>query len=124
MGSLWVEECALGSPGVSSTKMIFGLLPSLPGQFLAAPELSSYQLHDLLHCLMDPFQPLLLVHNSSVLSALWEAEFVFVRRDGAKWILSPLYDEPYQVISRSLIGGKEDNVTMARLKPLLALGSV
>ena len=124
MGSLWVEECALGSPGVSSTKMIFGLLPSLPGQFLAAPELSSYQLHDLLHCLMDQFQPLLLVHNSSVLSALWEAEFVFVRRDGAKWILSQLYDEPYQVISRSLIGGKEDNVTMARLKPLLSLGSV
>ena len=53
-----------------------------------------------------------------------------MRRDGAKWILSQLYDEPYQVISGSLaffdlaIGGKEDIVTMARLKPLLSLGSV
>jgi len=78
-----------------------------------------------------------LVHGSSPPSgsvhlppALWEAEYVFVRRDGIRPSLTPLYDGPYRVVHRSdtffrlAVGDKEDSISVSRLKPLLAQGPV
>ena len=92
---------------------------------------------DNLHRLMDPFIPPPLVHGSSPPSgsvhlppALWEAEYVFVRPDGARLSLTPLYDGPYRVIHRSntyfclAVSDREDSVSISRLKPLLAEGPV
>ena len=62
--------------------------------------------------------------------ALWEAEYVFVRRDSARPSLTPLYDGPYKVVQHSdryfclTIRDKEDSVSVSRLKPLLAAGPV
>ena len=62
--------------------------------------------------------------------ALWEAEYVFVCRDGACSSLTPLYDGRYSVVQRSdayfplAISDKEDSVSVSRLKPLLADGPV
>ena len=62
--------------------------------------------------------------------ALWKAEYVFVRRDGARPSLTPLYDGPYRVVRHSntyfrlAIGDKEDSISVSRLKPLPATGPV
>ena len=71
-----------------------------------------------LHRLMDPFILPPLVHGPMppsgpmhLLPALWEAEYVFIRRDGARPSLTPISD-------------KEDWVSVSRLKPLLATGPV
>ena len=96
---LGLRSVPLEASGVSSTEMVFRSLTSLPGQFLSVMEIPPDQFLDSLHCLMDPFQPPPLVHGSSPPS---EAEFIFVHCNGTKPPLSPLYNGPYRVVSRSL----------------------
>ena len=66
--------------GMSSTELVYGRPPSLPGQFLSTLELPSSEFLDNLQRLMGPFVPPPLVHHSSTPSgpvhlatALWEA---------------------------------------------------
>ena len=86
---------------------------------------------------MDPFILPPLVHSPSPPSgpmhlppALWEAEYMLIFRDGACPSLTPLYDGPYRVVQlsdmyfRLAISDREDSVSVARLKPLLADGPV
>ena len=130
---LGLRSVPLEQSGVSSAELVFGTPPTLPGQFLSAPELPPKEFLDNLHRLMDPFIPPPLVHGSSPPSgsvhlppALWEAEYVFGRQDGARLSLTPLYDGPYRVVHRSntyfrlAVGDREDSVSVSRLKPLLA----
>ena len=55
---------------------------------------------------------------------------VFVRRDGDRPSLRPVYDGPYRVVHRSdtyfclAVGDREDSVSVSRLKPLLTEGPV
>ena len=134
---LGLRSVPLEASGVSAAELVLGSPLSLPGQFLSTPELPPSDFLDQLHRLVDPFQPPPLVHDASPPSgvihlppALWEAEFVFVRRDGTKPPLTPIYDGPYRVLHRTpayfrlAIGGNEDTVSVARLKPVLASGPV
>ena len=79
---------------------------------------------------MDPFVPPPPSGHVHLPPALWEADYVFIHRDGARPSLTPLYDDPYNVVCRSkiyfrlAIGDKEDSVSVSRLKPLLASGPV
>jgi hypothetical protein len=58
-------------------------------------------------------------------AALWEAEFVYIRRGGSVPPLSQLYAGPYQVIRRErkffevAVGGKSQIISVDRLKPHL-----
>ena len=134
---LGLRSVPLEQSAVSSAELVFGTPSTLPGQFLSSPELPPAEFLDNLHRLVDPFIPPPLVHGSSPPSgsvhlppALWEAEYVFVRRDGIRPSLTPLYDGPYRVVHRSdtffrlAVGDKEDSVSVSRLKPLLAQGPV
>ena len=83
--------------GVSSSELVFGTPPFLPGQFLSMPELPPTEFLDNLHNLVDHFTPPPLVHGSMPPSgpvhlppALCEAEYVFVRQDGLQLSLMPL----------------------------------
>ena len=103
-----LRSVPLEQSGVSSADLVFGTLPTLPGQFLSTPELPPTEFIDNHHHLMDPFIPPPLVHGSSPPSgsmhlppALWEAKYVFVRHDGARPSLTPLYDGPYRVVHQS-----------------------
>ena len=55
-----------------------------------------------------------------------DCSHVFIRRDGHKKPLEPLYDGPYKVLSRGRrhfklqVGDKTDNVTIERLKPVIS----
>ena len=58
-----------------------------------------------------------------LLPLLWEAECIFVRRDGLQPLLTPLYDNSYKVdhcssmFFRLAFGDCEDSVSVSRLKP-------
>ena len=134
---LGLRSSPLEDSSVSFAELVYGTLPSLPGQFLSTPELPPSEFLDNLHHLMDPFVPPPLVHCSSppsspvhLLTALWEAEYAFVRLDGLWRSLTPLYDGPHKVVRQSstffclAIGDCEDSVLVSCLKPLLASGPV
>ena len=102
---LGLRSVPLEASGVSSAELLCGMPPSIPGQFFSTPELLPFEVLDKLHRLVDPFVRPHLVHGSSPPSckvhlppALWEAEYIFVCRDGLRLALYPLYDGPYKVV--------------------------
>jgi hypothetical protein len=58
-------------------------------------------------------------------AALASAEMVFVKNDGPKKPLAPLYNGPFKVIERHpkyfviKVGDREDKVTVSRLQPAI-----
>ncbi len=61
-------------------------------------------------------------------AALLQASHVYVRRGGALLPLTPLYVGPYEVLERAdkyfrlAVGGREEMVSIDRLKPHLGVG--
>ena len=62
--------------------------------------------------------------------ALMEASHVYIRRRGAITALAPLYTSQYKVLARQAkffkleIGGRQETVSVDRLKPHLGLAPV
>jgi hypothetical protein len=100
--SAWRENTSF-----SPAEAVFGAQPVLPGQFLNSPEPPSPTfLQELQRTLNNRPPPPAEHHNRpgplSLPEELLLTRFVLVRRDGAQPPLSPMYDEPYLVLERSL----------------------
>ena len=117
---------------VSSAEHLYGAPLSVPGQFLTSDEPPASDFLLRLRSTVAGFVPPPPVHcvppqpSVQLPSALHTARFVFVRDDGHKPLLSPIYHGPYKVLSRSdkffrlLISNKEDSVSLDRLKPVFS----
>jgi len=131
----WVLLGLRSAPGeasaVSPASSVYGAELCLPGEFLDVPDPPSPSFLDDLRRRLDQSAPVPVRHNltssppssSGALADLLSSEFVFVRRDGHVPALTPLYEGPYRVLSKSdrvfriLIGSKADSVAVSRLKP-------
>jgi hypothetical protein len=112
--------------GTSSAELMFGTALALPAQFLTAAE---PPVADILQQLRQvqplPTRPLPSSPSSTPPSALVAADFVYVRRGAAADPLAPQYSGPYQVLDKGpkvfklRVGGREEAVTVDRLKPHL-----
>ena len=112
---------------MSSAELVFGAALTLPGQFLGTMEqpLATYvkQLQD---SPVLPTRPATYAEAAaSVPEKLMKAEYVFVRRGSVVPPLAPLYHGPYKVLQAGdkfftiSLGGREDTVSVDRLKPHL-----
>jgi len=131
----WVLLGLRSSPredsNTSAAGAVYGAELCLPGQFLDAPEVPSEVFLRRFQSLLAGSVPPPPRHNlpppapgsPGVLRDLQACEYVFVRRDGHKPSLSPCYDGPYLVLSKSpthfklQVGAAEDSVSIHRLKP-------
>ncbi len=110
---------------MSSAKLVFGAALTLPGQFLATMEQSpATYIKQLQDSLALPTRPATYAEAAaSVPEKLMK--YVFVRRGGVMPPLAPLYHGPYKVLQAGdkfftiSLGGREDTVSVDRLKPHL-----
>jgi hypothetical protein len=114
--------------GMSSAECVFGSPLTLPGEFLGSPDLPS---EDFVRRVQEGSAVTALAVRprsyaqvtASVPAELLTAEHVYVRRDGHKTPLSPLYEGPFAVVKSGekffviKMGGKEATVSIDRLKP-------
>ena len=114
--------------GISSAELVFGAPLTLPGEFVAAPEPPPQSFVDELRLAPPPptTRPLTYAQAAAAPAAsLLQAKFVYIRRGGTVPPLQPLYVGPYRVLSSGQkcflleIGGKEEVVSIDRLKPHL-----
>ena len=108
---------------------LYGSQLVLPGQLLSNPEPPASFYPGLERAMAD-FIPAPPRHNLSksaplpaaIPEALYTCPFVFVRKDGHKPPLAPVYDGPYRVLRRSpnvfliQLGSRVDSVSVHRLK--------
>lgn len=131
----WVMLAVRATPredsNISPSDAVFGSPLIVPGQFLDSPEPPADEFYRQLEAAMSRFSPVPTRHNASkssplpatIPTPLLLSRFVFVRRDGHKPPLSPTYDGPYRVLSRSphffrlQLGDRSDTVSVHRLKP-------
>ena len=114
---------------MSAAELLYGVPLALPGELLdtAEPPASSFLESLPRSPLSIPMRPLigppLAVDPPSHLTS---GDFVFVRQREPGPPLLPLYDSPYRVVSRGpqtftlQLGGRQEAVTVDRLKPCLA----
>ena len=116
---------------LSPAERMFGTSTSVPSSFpeLRAEESDDYpsRMQRALDALTPPptrpTPPTIPVFTDPKLA---ECSHVFVRRDGHKKPLEPLYDGPYKVVTRGRrhfsvqLGDKIDNITIERLKPVIS----
>jgi hypothetical protein len=118
--------------GSSAAEAVFGSTLTVPGEFLSCPE-KSEKFFDTLKSSMSGFFPTPPRHNISekqstqqrnqLSLALSTAKMVFVKNDGPRKPLAPLYNGPYLVLERHpkyfivQMGEKQDKVTVSRLQP-------
>ena len=115
---------------VSAAELLYGVPLALPGELIevAEPPAATFLEH-----LRRPPSAALPTRplpgpppTSEPPANLSNADFVFIRRGAPGLPLSPLYDGPYRVKDRGPkfftleIGGRQDRVTVDRLKPCLA----
>jgi cleavage and polyadenylation specificity factor subunit 1 len=115
--------------GVSSAELVLGQPLSLPGEFVDADEPPAVAFLEKMRISKLPPPPTRPLTYAQVASrpspGLATAEFVYVRRGGVGPPLAPPYAGPYQVIARQpkffklKMGGKEEVVSIDRLKPHL-----
>ena len=114
---------------VSAAELLYGVPLALPGELLdtAEPPAASFLENLRRSPLSIPTRPL--TGPSPAVdppSHLTSVDFVFVKRGAPGPPLSPLYDGPYRVVSRGpktftlQLGGRQEVVTVDRLKPCLA----
>jgi len=131
MGSPWPPLCSGGGlGGFTCLECVRGKL-TLPGEFLDVPEPPSKQFLDKFQTQFELSTPVATRHNlplslrppSQVVQDLMNCTHVFVRRDGHIPSLTPLYEGPYEVLSKSekvfklWMGARVDSVSITRLKP-------
>jgi hypothetical protein len=122
--------------GVSAAQLTFGVQLTLPGDMLGAAPAATEELASKLRADAAVFVPLPLRQRSyaevaaELPAQLQQADYVYIRRGGALPPLACKYEGPYKVIQRAdkyfivQIGGKQDSVSVDRLKPYTALGEV
>ena len=126
---LGIRSAPKEDSAVSSAEMVYGSPLNLPGQFLEASDpFEESFIQDLRTKMKRCTPPQTNHHNKSppipfVPEALSKVDFVFVRKDGYVSPLSPLYEGPFRVASRSEksfklhIGSTIETVSIDRLKP-------
>ena len=136
------QSPALGPPGpraapkeesgVSSAELVQGSPLVLPGQLLDTPEPPAESFIRQLREAPEPRPPSYAAAASmaNLPAALRTAQYVYVRRGQAAPPLTPLYQGPYPVASRTPkaftidLGGRQEVVSVDRLKPHLGLAPV
>ena len=115
---------------VSAAELLYGVPLALPGELVETAEppatdfLENLRRPSPLSLPVRPFSGHQL--NKGAPDRLASAAFVFVRRGAPGPPLSPLYDGPYKVVGREekvftlQLGGREEKVSVDRLKPCLA----
>jgi cleavage and polyadenylation specificity factor subunit 1 len=117
---------------VSAAEAVYGTQLVLPGQFVNSPA-ARQQLVEEGKAALAGFGPTPTQHAgvsqqlpSTPPEQLMLAEYVLVRRDGAKSPLDRPYDGPYRVLQRSAqffklqVGSTQQVVSTARLKPVIS----
>jgi hypothetical protein len=126
---LGIRSTPKGQHGLSPAEAVFGEKLSLPNEVLASPPASEAEAVSLTEK-MASFSPSPPVHHARsatpektvMPSSLWSSKFVLVRIDKQQSALSPKYEGPFLVVSRShkvfiLQKGKEKiPVSTMRLK--------
>ncbi len=117
---------------MSSAELLYGAPVALPAEFIAAeePPVESF-VEKLRSVHPPPTRPLTYAQVAAACPpALLAAEYVYVRRGGVVPPLSPLYVGPFRVKERAPkffkleIGGREEVVSVDRLKPHLGKAPV
>ena len=117
--------------GVSPASSVYGAELTLPGEFLDTPEPPSKNFLEKFQHQLELSTPVTTRHNlpsstqtpSQIVHELLNSTHVFVRRDGHVPAITPLYEGPYEVLSRSekyfklRMGARVDSVSITRLKP-------
>jgi transposase InsO family protein len=117
---------------VSSAELLYGAPITLPAEFIAAEEQPVESFVKRLQSVQPPpTRPLTYAQAAAACPpALLAAEHVYVRRGGVVPPLSPLYVGPFRVKERAQkffkleIGGREEVVSVDRLKPHLGKAPV
>jgi hypothetical protein len=117
---------------VSSAELLYGAPVALPAEFIAAEEPPvEFFVEKLWSVQPPPTRPLTYAQAAAACPpALLTAEYVYVRRGGAVPPLSPLYVGPFRVQERAQkffnleVGGREEVVSVDRLKPHLGKAPV
>ena len=118
--------------GSSSAELVYGTTFSFPGELIVPntspdPPHSSFlrQLRNVANSFRPTPTSANSKHGTYMPTGLQQARFVFVCRDAHKPPLQPPYDGPFPVVSRHTkhflldIGGRQDKVSIDRLKPAL-----
>jgi hypothetical protein len=109
---------------------VYGAALALPAEFLSAEEPPAAEfLQKLQRVEIPATRPLSYAEAAAKPpAALLQASHVYVRRGGALPPLAPLYVGPYEVLERAdkyfrlAVGGREETVSLDRLKPHLGVG--
>ena len=138
----WADDLALVLLGLrvmpreddlSPAERVFGTSTSVPGSFpdLRADETNDYvsrMQRALVGLLPPPTRPPPTTRAVFSDPKLYTATHVFIRRDGHKKPLEPLYEGPFRVVQRGRrhfsiqLGDKVDSISIERLKPVLGSG--
>jgi hypothetical protein len=116
--------------GISAAELVYGAALALPAEFLSAAEPPAAEfLQKLQQVEIPATRPLSYAEVAAKPpAALLQASHVYVRRGGTLPPLAPLYVGPYEVLERSdkyfrlAVGGREETVSIDRLKPHLGVG--
>ncbi|UYV80316.1 hypothetical protein LAZ67_18002376 [Cordylochernes scorpioides] len=130
---LGLRSAIYGSSDFSLAQMVFGKTIRLPGEFFQDSQ-QSIDRDDLIKTLqkdMSSLQPMKsrINRNPNVFihKDLQSCSHVFIRKDRVKKPLEPAYEGPFKVLKRTvkyftvMVKGKEDNVSLDRLKPAYLL---
>ena len=123
--------------GASPAEMVYGSTLTVPGDFLPHSEALPVSSHlRQLREWVESLKPVpTCAHGAehikfNVPNGLSQAQYVYVRRDGKSTPLQPPYDGPYRVLERGpkhfklQLGGREDKVSVDRLKVAITEGDV
>jgi len=114
--------------GKSAAELMFGTRLALPGQLLGGGDSAWGTISTWLQTGSSslPTRPVVDPGGGGAdFARLHEADFVYVRRGGVAPPLAPAYSGPYRVLRRHAkffileVGGREDSVSVDRLKPHL-----
>ena len=113
---------------ISSAELLYGVPLTLPGELLDVQEPPAAIFLEHLRSSPSSLQtrPLQAQSAPGLPEKLLSANFVFVRKGAPGPPLSPLYEGPYTVVARDPkyftleLGGRQEKVTVDRLKPFLA----
>ena len=113
---------------ISSAELLYGVPLTLPGELLDVQEPPAAIFLEHLRSSPSSLQtrPLQAQSAPGLPEKLLSANFVFVRKGAPGPPLSPLYEGPYKVVARDPkyftleLGGRQEKVTVDRLKPFLA----
>ncbi len=117
--------------GVSAAELVYGAAFVLPAEFLSAEEPPAAEfLQKLQQVEIPATRPLSYAEAAAKPPAvLLQASHIYVRCGGALPPLAPLYVGPYEVLERAdkylrlAVGGREETVSIDRLKPHLGVGT-